>query len=191
VVKRLGIEHIPSYSPQARGRSERMNGTVQGRLVNELELAGATSLEAANGYIRDHYLATHNQAFSVEPREAESAFVAPKDAPLDEIFCREAVRQVGKDNVVTCGKLAMQISKQPGRKTCAGLAVVVKQHLDGTWSIHRGTQLFGRYGADGRPVEAAGPVENRERTRFPTRTLDAGKRRRRPQLPQAPSPANI
>jgi transposase len=191
VVKRLGIEHIPSYSPQARGRSERMNGTVQGRLVNELKLAGATSLEAANGYIRDHYLATHNQAFSVEPREAESAFVAPKDAPLDEIFCREVVRQVGKDNVVTCGGLALQISKQPGRKTCAGLAVVVKQHLDGTWSIHRGTQLFGRYGVNGRPVEAAGPVENRERTRFPTRTLDAGKRRRRPQLPQAPSPANI
>jgi len=191
VVKRLGIEHIPSYSPQARGRSERMNGTVQGRLVNELKLAGATSLEAANGYIRDHYLATHNQAFSVEPREAESAFVAPKDAPLDEIFCREVVRQVGKDNVVTCGGLALQISKQPGRKTCAGLAVVVKQHLDGTWSIHRGTQLFGRYGINGRPVEAAGPVENRERTRFPTRTLDAGKRRRRPQLPQAPSPANI
>jgi transposase len=191
VVKRLGIEHIPSYSPQARGRSERMNGTVQGRLVNELKLAGATSLEAANGYIRDHYLATHNQAFSVEPREAESAFVAPKDAPLDEIFSREVVRQVGKDNVVTCGGLALQISKQPGRKTCAGLAVVVKQHLDGTWSIHRGTQLFGRYGVNGRPVEAAGPVENRERTRFPTRTLDAGKRRRRPQLPQAPSPANI
>ena len=191
VVKRLGIEHIPSYSPQARGRSERMNGTVQGRLVNELKLAGATSLEAANGYIRDHYLATHNQAFSVEPREAESAFVAPKDAPLDEIFCREVVRQVGKDNVVTCGGLALQISKQPGRKTCARLAVVVKQHLDGTWSIHRGTQLFGRYGVNGRPVEAAGPVENRERTRFPTRTLDAGKRRRRPQLPQAPSPANI
>lgn len=191
VVKRLGIEHIPSYSPQARGRSERMNGTLQGRLVNELKLAGAKSLETANGYIRDHYLATHNQAFSVEPREAESAFVAPKDAPLDEIFCREVVRQVGKDNVVTCGGLALQISKQPGRKTCAGLAVVVKQHLDGTWSIHRGTQLFGRYGVDGRPVEAAGPVENRERTRFPTRTLDAGKRRRRPQLPQAPSPANI
>jgi transposase len=191
VVKRLGIEHIPSYSPQARGRSERMNGTLQGRLVNELKLAGARSLEAANGYIRDYYLATHNQAFSVEPREAESAFVAPKDAPLDEIFCREMVRQVGKDNVVTCGKLAMQISKQPGRKTCAGLAVVVKQHLDGTWSIHRGTQLFGRYGVDGRPVEAAGPVENRERTRFPTRTLDAGKRRRRPQLPQGPPPANI
>jgi hypothetical protein len=117
--------------------------------------------------------------------------VAAGDAPLDEVFCRETVRQVGKDNAINCGKVVLQISKQPGRKTCVGLAVVVKQHFDGTWSIHPGAQLMGRYGLDGRPVEAAGPVENRERTRFPTRTLDAGKRRRRPQLPQAPSPANI
>ena len=72
----------------------------------------------------------------------------------------------------------------------------VRRHLDRCYSIRRGTQVFGRYDADGqpieprRPVEAAGPVENRKRTRFPTRTLDAGKRRRRPQLPQAPSQAN-
>lgn len=191
VLKRLGVEHIPSYSPQGRGRSERMNGTLQGRLINELELAGATSMEAANRYIRARYLATHNQTFSVAPRETESAFSPPGSASLDEIFCRETVRQVGKDNVVTCGKVALQISKQPGRTTCVGLAVTVKEHLDGTWSVWRGTQVFGRYGVDGRPVEAAGPVENRERTRFPTRTLDAGKRRRRPQLPQAPSPANL
>jgi transposase len=191
VLKRLGVEHIPSYSPQARGRSERMNGTLQGRLVNELKLAGARSLETANAYIRDSYLEVHDQAFAVEPRDPESAFVTRGNADLDEIFCRETLRQVGKDNVVTCGKTAFQISKQPGRKTCAGLVVIVRQRMDGRWSIHRGTQLLGRYEADGRPVEAAGPVENRERTRFPTRTLDAGKRRRRPQLPQAPPPANI
>ena len=195
VLKRLGVEHIPSYSPQGRGRSERMNGTLQGRLVNELKLAGARSLEAANRYIRDHYLATHNQAFSVQPRETESAFVASEDAPLDEIFCRETVRQVGKDNAITCGKVTLQISKQPGRKTCAGLSVVVKQHFDGTWSIHRGTQVFGRYAADGRPVEAAGPVEATPRSR-PSKRLPQGpwtpaNGRRRPQLPQAPSPANL
>jgi transposase len=65
VLKRLGVEHIPSYSPQARGRSERMNGTLQGRLINELKLSGARSIEEANRYIRETYLATHNQAFSV------------------------------------------------------------------------------------------------------------------------------
>jgi transposase len=230
VLKRLGVEHIPSYSPQGRGRSERMNGTLQGRLINELELCGARSLEEANRYIRESYLDTHNQAFSVEPRDPASSFVAADGVDLDEIFCREAVRTVGKDNVVTCGKLSLQISKQPGRRSCAGLAVVVKQRLDGGWSIHRGLQLLGRYDGEGRaveptrekttrqdapgapisrwvdprvypdsrrnepkarPVEAAGPVGNRKRPRFPTRTLDAGKRRRRPQLPQAPAETNL
>lgn len=195
VLKRLGVEHIPSYSPEARGRSERMNGTLQGRLVNELKLAGARSLEAANRYIRDHYLLTHNQAFSIPPREAESAFVSPGDASLDEIFCRETVRQVGKDNAIDCGKVALQISKQPGRKTCAGLAVIVREYLDGTWAIHRGAQLFGRYATDGRPVEAAGPVEAEPRS-HPSKRLPQGpwtpaNGRRRPQLPQAPAAANI
>jgi transposase len=235
VLKRLGVEHIPSYSPQARGRSERMNGTLQGRLVNELELAGARSLEAANRFIRDRYLVTHNEAFSVQPREAESAFVSPEDAPLDEIFCRETVRQVGKDNAIDCGKVVLQISKQPGRKTCAGLAVTVKEYLDGRWSIYRGAQLFGRYDAQGRPrgqsaeetthqdgpgttisrrdglrvkarfntygqprsrrpVEAAGPVEAGPRSspskRLPQGPWTPANGRRRPQLPQAPSPAN-
>jgi transposase len=150
VLRRLGVEHIPSYSPQARGRCERMNGTLQGRLVNELKLARARSLEAANAYIRDSYLQGHNQAFAVEPRESDSAFVTRGEADLDEIFARETIRQVGKDNVVTCGAIALQISKQPGRKTCAGLAVLVRQRMDGRWSIHRGTQLLGRYEANGR-----------------------------------------
>jgi transposase len=187
VLKRLGVEHIPSYSPQARGRSERMNGTLQGRLVNELKLSGARSLEAANTYIRDRYLVVHNKTFSVEAKDPVSSFVAADGVDLDEIFCREAVRTVGKDNVVTCETLSFQISKQPGRRTCSGLAVVVKHRLDGAWSIHRGMQVLGRYDEHGRPVETAGPVENRERPRFPTRTLDAGKRHRRPQLPQAPA----
>jgi hypothetical protein len=175
VLKRLGVEHIPSYSPQARGRSERMNGTLQGRLIHELELCGARSMDEANRYIRESYLTTHNQAFSVEPRDPASSFVAADGVDLDEIFCREELRTVGKDNVVTCGKLSFQISKQPGRRTCSGLAVVVKKHLDGGWSIHRGLHVLGRYDATARPVETA---------------LDAGKKSRRPQLPQAPAPGS-
>lgn len=188
VLKRLGVEHIPSYSPQARGRSERMNGTLQGRLVNELTRFKARTLEQANVYIREQYLPNHNQTFAVAAREPESAFVAAEAAELDELFCREQVRQVGKDNVVTLGKLALQLPKQPGRRTCAGLSVIVKLWLDGRLSIHRGTQLLGRFEADGRPADAAGPVESRQRKRLPTRTLD---RRRTaaggPQRPQATS----
>ncbi len=194
---RLGIEHIPSYSPQARGRSERMNRTLQDRLVNELKAAGASTMEKANAYLQERYITTHNEFLARAPRDPESAFVELGEVDLNEIFCVEAVRTVGKDNVVSMEGTALQISRQPGRPTCAGLHVTVRRHLDGCYSIRRGTQVFGRYDADGqpieswRPVEAAGPVENRKRTRFPTRTLDAGKRRRRPQLPQAPAQANI
>jgi transposase len=190
---RLGIEHIPSYSPQARGRSERMNRTLQDRLVNELRAAGARTMEQANVYLRERYIARHNEFLARQPRELESAFVDSGEVDLDEILCVEEVRTVGKDNVVTMDGIALQIARQPGRATCAGLHVSVRRHLDGSYSVRRGTQRFGRYDGQGkplapRPVEAAGPVENRQRTRFPTRTLDAGKRRRHPQLPQAPLP---
>src|SRR5438132_7853288 len=73
---RLGIEHIPAYSPQARGRSERMFGTLQGRLPKELSLFGIRDIEAANRYIREVYLPLHNDQFAVPPQIAESAFVA-------------------------------------------------------------------------------------------------------------------
>jgi hypothetical protein len=206
---RLGVEHIPSYSPEARGRSERLNGTLQGRVVNELRCAGISTLEAANAYLRDRYLPTHNESFSRPPRDEESAFVAAGEVDLDEIFVVEDVRAVAKDNTVTFDGVVMQLGAQPGRRSWAGAHVTVRRHLDGSHAIWRGTQLLGRFDASGvsapaapprarrattttrpRPVEAAGPVENRRRTRFPTRTLDAGKRRRRPQLPQAPAAAN-
>jgi len=194
---RLGIEHIPSYSPQARGRSERMNRTLQGRLINELRVAGACTINQANAYLRERYITTHNEFLAREPIDPESAFVELGDVDLSEIFCVEEVRTVGKDNVVSMRAQALQIPRQPGRPTCAGLSVIVRHHLDGCYSIRRGAQLFGRYDEDGklfvapRPVESAGPVENRQRTRFPTRTLDAAKRRRHPQLPQAPPTANL
>jgi hypothetical protein len=189
-LERLGVRHIPSYSPQARGRSERMNRTLQGRLVNELRVAGARTIDQANAYLREHYLCRHNEFLARAAQDPETAFVPVQDADLDDVLCMEAMRTVGKDNVVTLDGVSLQIPRQPGRATCAGLHVMVRWHVDGTYSVRRGLQVFGRYDGNGWPVEAAGPVENRERPRFPTRTLDAGKRRRRPQLPQAPAAAN-
>lgn len=190
-LERLGVRHIPSYSPQARGRSERMNRTLQGRLVNEFRAVGVRTIDHANAYLRDHYLCRHNEFLARSAQDPQTAFVPARDADLDDILCIEAVRTVGKDNVVSLDGVSLQISRQPGRPTCAGLHVVVRHHIDGTYSVRRGLQIFGRYDRNGWPVEAAGPVENRERPRFPTRTLDAGKRRRRPQLPQAPAAANL
>jgi transposase len=184
---RLGIEHIPSYSPQARGRSERMNRTLQDRLVNELRAAGIDRVDAANRYLLERYIPTHNEAFEKPPREPFSAFVGLGQVDLDDIFFEESVRTVGKDNTLSLEGLCFQIYPQPARRTCAGLSLQVRRHLDGTYSLRRGTQIFGRYDQTARPVETAGPVENRQRPRFPTRTLDAGKRSRRPHFPQAPA----
>jgi len=148
---RLGIEHIPSYSPQARGRSERVNRTLQDRLANELRAAGVTTPEAANDYLRERYLPTHNEEFAHEPADPASAFVELGEVDLDEIFFEDDVRKVGKDNTVGFDAVLLQIDKQPGRRTCAGLAVQVRRHLDGGYTVRRGTQLLGAYDAQGRP----------------------------------------
>lgn len=150
-LRRLGVEHIPSYSPQGRGRSERMNRTVQGRLVNELRAAGITTPEAANRYLRERYLPTHNEEFSLEPADPTSAFVDLGTADLDEIFFESEIRKVGKDNTVCFGGMVLQIAKQPGRYTCAGLAVEVRRHLDDGYTVRRGAQLLGAYESEGRP----------------------------------------
>ena len=76
---RLGIEHIPAYSPQARGRSERLNRTLQDRLVNELRVAGIATVPAANAYLRDVFLPQHNATFSHAPRDPEPAWVTIGD----------------------------------------------------------------------------------------------------------------
>jgi hypothetical protein len=148
---RLGVEHIPSYSPQARGRSERMNRTLQDRLVNELRVTGITTVEAANAYLRERYLPTHNQELAVEPSDPASAFVELGDVDLDDIFFEEAVRTVGKDNTVSVDGLVLQLEKQSGRRTCAGLAVQLRRHLQGGYTVRRGTQVLGAYDAEGHP----------------------------------------
>lgn len=147
---RLGIEHIPSYSPQARGRSERMNRTLQDRLVNELRVAGAKTLEEANRYLRERYLPTHNEEFARKPADPASAFVELGPVDLDEIFFEEVLRTVGKDNTVSLNGLTLQVQKQPGRPTCAGLKVQVRRHLNGHYSVHRGTQVLGIFDPAGR-----------------------------------------
>jgi transposase len=159
---RLGVEHIPSYSPQARGRSERMNRTLQDRLVNELRAAGIVTPEAANGYLRERYLPTHNEEFAQAPTDPTKAFVDLGDVDLDEIFFEEDVRTVGKDNTVALDGVLLQIEKQAGRRTCAGLAVQVRRHLDGGYTVRRGTQLLGAYDAEGHLLPAAATTPTRQ-----------------------------
>jgi hypothetical protein len=190
-LKRLGVEHIPSYSPQARGRSERMNRTLQGRLINELKAHGIRTTEAANRYLADRYLNTHNESLGREAHDPESAFVPAGDIDLDEIFCIDTTRTVGKDNTAVLNGLVLQISAQPGRRSCAGLQVSVREHLDGTFSIRRGAQLFGRYDGTGKPLDArpAEPVTivSRKRRSPMATTVTSKKRRCGPQLSRGPA----
>jgi transposase len=136
-LQQLGIEHIPAYSPQARGRSERMNRTLQGRLVNELRVANIRSVEAANRYLRDYYVPQHNATFRRAPSDAANAFVPVSAVDLDTILCQQDERVVAPDNTVTVGGRLLQIERQPGRRTCAGLRVIVRQHLDGRVTVTR------------------------------------------------------
>jgi transposase len=161
---RLGIEHIPSYSPQARGRSERLNRTVQARLVNELRVAGITTLDAANQYLAAHYVPQHNAAFAVPPRDPASAFVPLGTADLDTMLCVEVARVVARDNTVRVRNRVLQLAAQPGRRSCAGLRVLVRQHLDGRLSVNQGSRVLGAFTAHGAPLEAAAPTNRRPLT---------------------------
>jgi hypothetical protein len=152
---RLGIEHILGYSPAARGRSERVNRTLQGRLVNELRLAGLATVPAANRYLRERFLPAFNDEFARPPADPTSAFVPLGRVNLDEILCLEEERVVGRDNVVTAGPVALQVAKQPGRRTCAGLRVLVRWHLNGLHSVWYGPRCLGRYDRQGRALRAA------------------------------------
>lgn len=151
---RLGIEHIVGYSPQARGRSERANRTVQGRLVNELRVAGITTIAVANRYLREHFIADFNAEFARVPAQSTSAFVPLGRVDLEQILCVEYERVVGRDNVVTADHVVLQLDKQPGRRTCAGLRVLVRRHLDGHHSVWYGPRCFGRYDRGGQPLRA-------------------------------------
>jgi hypothetical protein len=148
----LGIEHILGYSPQARGRSERMNRTLQERLVNELRLAGITTVAAANRYRRDHFLPDFNAEFERAPVDPAPAFVPLDAVDLEQILCHQEERVVARDNTVRFDRLVLQVAKQPGRRTCAGLRVLVRRHLAGHHSVWHGTRCFGRFDARGKAV---------------------------------------
>lgn len=164
---RLGIEHIPAYSPQARGRSERVNRTLQGRVVNEVRVAGIRTVAAANRYLREVYLPQHNATFRRPPLDPASAFVPIGTVDLDTILCQQDERIVAPDNTVMVAGRLLQIERQPGRRTCAGLRVLVRQHLDGRITLTRPPDVALAYSVvtRGTVTPAAPPTVTRRRRR--------------------------
>jgi len=154
-LQRLGIEHILGYSPQARGRSERVNRTLQDRLVNELRVAEIRTPAGANRYLRERFLPAFNIEFARAPTDPTAAFVPLGRTDLDQILCHEEERVVALDNTVRLDGVVMQLVKQRGRRSCAGLRVLLRRHLDGRHSVWWGTRCLGQYASSGHPWPAA------------------------------------
>jgi transposase len=151
-LKRLGIEHIAAYSPQARGRSERLFGTLQDRLIKELAQAGIGDIETANRWLREVYLPAHNRRFARPPAVAQSAFVAAPDrAALVEALCVQEDRVVERDNTVSWHKLKLQLPDSPLRHHWVKARVRVHQYPDGQLALFHGPACIARYDALGRP----------------------------------------
>jgi len=150
-LQEMNIRMIPAYSPQARGRSERGFRTWQGRLPQELRLQGIGTLEQANQFLREHYVAEFNRGFQVGALQRGSAFLPCTRKDLDVVFSVQQQRVVNRDNTVVVGGTVFQIEPTRWRGTLAGCAVTVCEHLDQLWSIRYGPHLVGRYNAQGWP----------------------------------------
>jgi transposase len=151
----LGIEHIAAYSPEARGRSERMFGTLQDRLPKELKLAGITTIEAANRFIAETYLPAHNARFMCEPAEPGSAFVADASGAWRDILCVQQERAVGNDNTVRFHDRVLQLPQSPLRPHFVRAKVRVHLYPDDTLAVFHGPRCLARYAADGQLLDHA------------------------------------
>ena len=149
----LGIEHIPAYAPEARGRSERAFGTLQDRLPKELQLAGIATVEAANRFLGEVYLSEHNARFAVTPEHPETAFVADRAGVHRDILCVQEERVVGNDNTVRYRGLSLQIPPSPIRPHFVKVRVRVHDYPDGTLAIFHGPRCLARYATDGSPLD--------------------------------------
>ena len=177
-LKELGIQMIPSYSPQARGRMERSFGTWQNRLPQELRLAGVADVDQANDFLEKRYIAEFNAKFQVAAAEPGTAFRPCARQDLDWVFSVQTERVVGNDNTVAIRERRWQIEKCRWRYSLARQTVTVHEHLDSTVSLRFGPHVVGRYDAAGQPLAPARsrPPASRSPLRPKPRRLKASRR---------------
>jgi transposase len=155
-MKQLGVEHIAAYSPQARGRSERVFSTLQDRLPKELKLAGISTLEAANRWISEIYIAEHNKLFAIDAEQEGSAFVTDTVGAWREILCVQEERTVGNDNTVKWQRLSLQLPPSRLRPHFVKASVRVHEYPDGKLAVYWGPHRLADY-------DAAGTIANQEK----------------------------
>jgi len=151
-MRHLGIEMIPAYSPEARGRSERAFRTHQDRLVKELALAGITEMNKANAYISDVYMPAYNDEFAVVPEESASMFVPWAGTPLQDILCQQYERTVGNDNCVKFDGMTLQIPSDKYRFHYVKVKVRVHCYPNGKLAIFHGHRKLASFNSQGKEV---------------------------------------
>ena len=152
-LNQLGIEHIAAYSPQARGRSERAFGTLQDRLPKEFALAGISTVEAANRWLREVYIADHNARFAIEAEQEGSAFITDATGTWREILCIQEERTVGNDNTVKWQTLSLQLPPSRLRPHFVKAKVRVHAYPDGQLAVFWGPHRLADYEADGTIIQ--------------------------------------
>ncbi len=153
-MKQLGVCMIPAYSPEARGRSERMFRTHQDRLTKELAKHRITTLAAANKYLRHHYLPRYNAEFSVHSRETGTAFVPYIGTELTDILCEQYERTVGNDNCVHFDNRILQIPPDQYRFNYVKTTVRVHRYRDGRLGVFHGPRKLATYDQQGKIIAA-------------------------------------
>ena len=151
-MKRLGIEMIPAYSPEARGRSERAFGTHQGRLPQELALAGITRMDEANRYLAEVYLPAFNAEFAQPAMEQGAAFVPWIGGNLDDFLCEQFEHTVGADNCVRFEGLILQIPADRHRCHYVKAKVRVHRYGSGHLAVFHGPRRLADYNPEGRAI---------------------------------------
>ena len=159
----LGVVHIAAYSPEARGRSERMFGTLQDRLIKELALAGVGDIGTANAWIKASFLPDHNARFMVDPALPDRAFVTVEASRLVEALCIEEERTVGRDNTIAWNNMRLQLPESPLRRHYVQAKVKVHAYPDGTLAVLHGLRVIGRYTGAGELLAEAPPIEARQK----------------------------
>jgi transposase len=148
-LNQLGIDHIAAYSPQARGRSERAFHTLQDRLPKEFKLAGIDTIEAANAWLRDSFIADYNERFAIGAEQEGSAFVADATGAWREILCIQEDRTVGHDNTVKWERLSLQLPPSRLRPHFVKATVRVHEYPDGRLAVFWGPHRLADYDAKG------------------------------------------
>lgn len=158
VLKKLGIQHVESYCPQGRGRSERMFGTLQGRLPQELKTAGIKTMKEANRYLKEVYLPAHNQEFTVKPEVEKSAYIQ-WIGNLRDIMAAEEERIVQNDNTISYKGLTLQLCATEHRYHYVKTRVLVKEYQDGLIDVYYGPQAIATYNRHGEMLSTGNAVK--------------------------------